>query len=207
MVEQGSPEWFAMRAGKFTGSRFVDLTNRDRRTGKRLKSFSTAVWDVVVERLTGIPKEGVDSFSLRWGKESEPFAREAYELETGESVTETDFLTHPDFPFAGASPDGLIGLDGGLEIKCPKDSAIHLERFIEGIPKEYIPQVQGNLWVSGRQWWDFVSFDARMPPHLQLFRVRIERDEDFIQLIQTSVLEAEEEANHLLMQLTHKEAA
>lgn len=206
-IEQGSPEWLAQRAGKFTGSRFVDLTARNKRKpDEKLKSFDDAVWDVVVERLTGQPQEGINSYSLQWGKDVEPYAREAYELATGSFVTQSGFIQHPAYAFAGCSPDGLIEDDGGLELKCPKDSAVHLERFLKGIPEEYVPQVQGSLWITGRQWWDFASYDPRMPPELRLFRVRIQRDESFIKHIESSVLEAEAEVAARIEELTRRAA-
>lgn len=206
-IEQGSPEWLAQRAGKFTGSRFVDLTARNKRKpDEKLKSFDDAVWDVVVERLTGQPQEGINSYSLQWGKDVEPYAREAYELATGSFVTQSGFIQHPAYAFAGCSPDGLIEDDGGLELKCPKDSAVHLERFLKGIPEEYVPQVQGSLWITGRQWWDFASYDPRMPPELRLFRVRIQRDESFIKHIESSVLEAEAEVAARLAALSKRAA-
>lgn len=107
----------------------------------------------------------------------EGFAREAYELETGNVVQQVGFITHPDFPSVGASPDGLIGTDGGLELKCPRSSAIHLERFLSGIPAEYIPQIQGCMWVTGRKWWHFCSYDPRMPASHQLLHILVPRDD------------------------------
>ncbi len=201
-IIQGSPEWLALRAGKFTGSRFVALTARNKKDpSKKLKAFDDAVWDAVVERMTGVPQEGIDSYSLKWGKDAEPFARESYELETGNRVTEVSFIQHPIFSFAGCSPDGLIGEDGGLELKCPKDSAVHLDRFLLGVPEEYIPQIQGCMWVTGRQWWDFASFDPRMPESHQLLVIRVARDEEFIKHLEASVLEAEVQVNVLLEKL------
>lgn len=201
LVQQGSDDWFKLRAGKFTGSRFVDLTARNKKTGAKLKSFNDAVWDVVVERMTGQPQDGVNSYSLQWGKDVEPFALEAYELATGNFVTKASFIEHPQFSFAGCSPDGLIDEDGGLELKCPKDSAIHLARWIDGVPEEYVPQVQGSMWVTGREWWDFASYDPRTRPKLRLMKVRVYRDEPFIKLIESSVLEAEEMAQEIMAKL------
>src|SRR5574340_1127662 len=118
MNEQRSPEWHADRSGKWTGSKFVDVLARNKKTGEPLKAWHDLVWQVVVERLTGQAVEGPSGYALQWGTDVEPFAREAYELETGYLVTESGFIQHPDFDFAGCSPDGLIGADGGLEMKC-----------------------------------------------------------------------------------------
>lgn len=195
---QRTPEWFADRCGKFTGSRFVDVLARNKRTGEKTKAWHDLIWQMVVERMTGESVEGPSGYALQWGQDVEPFAREAYELETGLCVVESEFIRHPEFEFAGCSPDGLIGTDGGLEMKCPKSSAIHLERFITGVPEEYVPQVQGCMWVTGRQWWDFVSYDPRMPESHRIYRNRVERDEAFISNLQNAVLDAENAVIDLL---------
>jgi predicted phage-related endonuclease len=201
MNEQGSEAWLAERAGKWTGSKFADILARDKRTGKPLKSRSDAIWQVVVERMTGIPVEGPAGYALQWGSDVEGFAREAYELETGDVVQQVGFITHPEFPTVGASPDGLIGQDGGLELKCPRSSAIHLERFLYGVPAEYIPQIQGGMWVTGRSWWRFCSYDPRMPASHQLLQILVPRDDLIIAQIADAVISAEQEASELLARL------
>jgi putative phage-type endonuclease len=201
MSEQGSQEWLAERAGKWTGSKFVDVMAISERTGKPLKARSDAVWQVVVERMTGQAIEGPGGFALAWGHEVEQFARDAYELETGNVVQQVGFIEHQEFPFSGASPDGLIDDDGGLELKCPRDSRIHLDRFLSGVPAEYIPQIQGCMWVTGRQWWHFASYDPRMPESHRLLIIKVPRDEAVIAKIQAAVLAAEAEAQELHKQL------
>ena len=201
MSEQGSQEWLAERAGKWTGSKFVDVMAISERTGKPLKARSDAVWQVVVERMTEQAIEGPGGFALAWGHEVEQFARDAYELETGNVVQQVGFIEHQEFPFAGASPDGLIDDDGGLELKCPRDSRIHLDRFLSGVPAEYIPQIQGCMWVTGRQWWHFASYDPRMPESHRLLIINVPRDEAVIAKIQAAVLAAEAEAQELHKQL------
>lgn len=212
MIEQRSAEWLAQRAGKFTGSRFVDVLARNKRTGEKLKAWHDLVWQIVVERMTGEPVEGPAGFALQWGSDVEPFARESYELETGLCVEESEFIQHPAFEFVGCSPDGLIGTDGGLEMKCPKSSIVHLERFISGVPDEYVPQIQGCMWVTGRAWWDFVSFDPRMPESHRMLVVRVLRDDAFITTLAVAVAEAEDAVQTLLdrvqrSKFTAKEAA
>lgn len=206
MSEQRTDDWFLERAGKFTGSRFVDVLARNKRTGEPLKSYHDLIWQIVVERMTGEPDESVDSYSLKWGRDVEPYAREAYEFDSGNVVVESGFIVHPEFAFSGCSPDGLIGNDGGLEMKCPKSSAIHLERFVNGVPEEYVPQIQGCMWVTGRKWWDFVSYDPRMPESHRIYRARVERDEPYIQKLQEAVIEAEEKAIELLSMIQKKAA-
>lgn len=202
MAEQKTAEWRSERAGKFTGSRFVDVLARDKRNPeKKLKAWHDIVWDIAVERLTGVPEEGPTGFALQWGTDVEPYAREAYEFATGNLVTESGFIVHPKYPFVGCSPDGLVATDGGLEMKCPKSSKVHLVRFLEGMPEEYRPQVQGCMWVTGRAWWDFMSYDPRMPESHQVFLVKVERDDTYIKLLEESVLEAEAKVQEILTQL------
>lgn len=203
---QRTSEWFADRAGLFTGSKFKDVMARNKKTGEPLKAYYDLIWQVVVERMTGQAVESADSYSMKWGRDVEPYAREAYELETGHFVTQSGFIVHPQFAFAGCSPDGLIDGDGGLEMKCPKDSGVHLERFISGVPDEHIPQIQGSMWVTGRQWWDFVSYDPRMPESHRLLRITVQRDQEYIDRLQANVLEAEARALELYAELMKKAA-
>lgn len=197
MTEQGSKEWLAERAGKWTASKFADLIATDKRTGKPLKCRSDAIWNTVVERMTGEPSEGPGGFALQWGSDVEEFAREAFELETGKSVNQVGLIVHPTYPFVGGSPDGLIGEDEGLELKCPKSSSVHLERFLSGVPSMYIPQIQGCMWVTGRKKWYFASYDPRMPPSHQLLIIPVDRDDEMIARIESAVLAAEAEAAEL----------
>lgn len=203
---QRTDEWRMDRAGKFTGSIFADLIARHKKTGERLKSFTDCIWNVAVERMSGKPTEGPTGFALQWGTDVEPYAREAYELETGNTVIESAFIQHPDIEYAGCSPDGLIDSDGGLEIKSPKNLRIHLERFIDGVPAEYMPQVQGCMWVTGRQWWDFVSYHPDAPESHRLLVIRVIRDEKMIAEIEASVIEAEARVLELIEVLNKKVA-
>lgn len=198
---QRTADWHAERAGKWTGSKFVDVLARNKKTGEPLKCYYDLIWQVVTERITGQATEGAQGFALQWGMDVEPYAREAYELETGEIVTESGFIQHPVFWFAGCSPDGLVGADGGIEMKCPKSSVIHLERFISGVPEEYIPQIQGCMWVTGRAWWDFVSYDPRQQEKFRILKIRVNRDEEFIRKLEAAVLDAELAAQELQARL------
>lgn len=203
---QRTVEWHADRLGKFTASRFVDVMARNKKTGEPLKAWNDLVWQVVTERISKHPIESASSYAMQWGTDVEPYAREAYELDTGNVVKQSGFIVHPDFQFAGCSPDGLISTDGGLEMKCPKSPIIHLQRFIDGVPDEYIPQVQGCMWVTGRKWWDFVSYDPRQQPEFRLLRIRIERDEEYIARLQQNIIDAESAANNLVTKLSQKAA-
>ncbi len=182
--QQGSDTWHSARAGVATASRFADIMATVK-TGEAAGRRGYRA-DLVVELLTGKPLEGFSSAAMRQGTEREPLARLAYEAETGNVVEEVGFLKHDALP-AGASPDGLIGADGGLEIKCPERSAHLRYLFQQAEPPEYRWQIQGGLWISGRTWWDFVSFNPDFPEDLQLIVRRIARDEAAIAALAAEV--------------------
>ena len=182
---QRSPEWFAVRAGKATASAFADILA----TVKAGESASRKNYrlQLVTERLTGLPSESFTNAEMRWGIDHEDEAREAYMAHTGTLVDESGFM-YRNYLEAGCSPDGLIDDDGMLEIKCP-NSVTHVEYMeADELPSKYVAQVQGQLWIAGRQWCDFVSFDPRMPEKLRLFVVRVERDDAYIQALKAEVL-------------------
>jgi len=177
-MEQHSPEWFAARLGKVTGSRVADLM------AKTKSGYSTSranyMAELICERLTGQQGERFANAAMAWGTETEPQARAAYEFLTDRAVTETGFVLHPTLADFGASPDGLVGEDGLLEIKCP-NTATHIETLLnEAVPGKYITQMQAQMACTGRAWCDFVSFDPRLPGDLQLWVKRVDRDAAFI---------------------------
>ena len=182
---QGTPEWLAMRAGHCTASRFKDVLAKIK-TGEAATRRNYRV-QLVTERLTGRPCESYTNAAMEWGTCTEPRAREAYEELTGELVVQAPFIAHPTVPWCGGSPDGFIGDDGVIEIKCPYQSTVHVETWQSGMPTEHVAQCQGILFVTGRRYVDFVSFDPRMPEHLQLYRQRIERDDDYIKALEAEV--------------------
>lgn len=206
-IEQRSEDWFLLRAGKFTGSRFSDVLARNKKTSAPLKAYDDLIMQLAVERFTGQPLEGASGFALQWGADVEPFARDAYELETGNIVSQAPFIVHPKYPFVGASPDGLVGSASGLELKCPKDPRVHVLRFIEGMPDEFIPQVQGCMWVTERETWDFASYDPRMPESHRLYIQTIKRNDAFIKQLEEAVIEANAKVNVLLKQIMERKAA
>jgi len=176
--EQGSPEWFAARLGRVTGSRANDMMATVKTKGEEAAKRRDLRVQLVCERLTNQCQE--DQFvnaDMRRGTELEPAARRAYEAATGELVLSTGFLSH-DSLLCGSSLDGHIGdLDVILEFKVPRP-ATHL-RYLrgDGLPSEHRYQVLHNLFVSGAPAADFVSFCPAFPEPLQLFRVRVERVE------------------------------
>ena len=197
--EQRTESWYRARSGKFTGSRFVDLLSVGR-DGKPLKAYDDLIMQIVVERLTGdFVDSGMDSYALKWGREVEPFARIAYQFETGDLVTTCGFVNHKIYPFVGVSPDGLVEADGGVEFKCPKNPSIHLDRFPNGMKQEeFMPQVMGCIWVCERDWWDWCSFDPRMPQHLKFYKQRVYRDDKYIANMERSIMLAEGEVRSRL---------
>lgn len=175
--EQGSDGWRAARAGKATGSKAdcIDAKSRDGKSeGNTRRDYRV---QLVTERLTGCPvEEGFTSKDIQWGKDNEHDARMAYEQATGEIVREAGFAYLPETA-AGCSVDGFIGDRGILELKCPK-SHTHLAYMqAKRLPPDYADQVAHNLWITGCEFADFVSFDPRFPDYLQLFTVRVYRSE------------------------------
>lgn len=204
-AEQKTDEWRQQRAGKLTASRFVDVIARTR-DGKPTAARAKYLREIVFERLAGVAKHEVSSKSLAWGTDVEPFQREAFELETGLVVRESGFVLHPVYPFIGASPDGLIDPDGGLEMKSPHDEAVHVQTLLDGMPDEHIPQLQGNMAVTGRSWWYFTSYDPRQAPGLRLFVQRVPRDEKFIACLISELRGFHEEAEAMVKQLKRRAA-
>lgn len=171
---QRDDDWYAARCGKATASRFKDAM-ATLKNGSPAQAQRDYLTELVVERLTQMPAQRYATAAMQWGTEQEAPARAAYEQRTGVAVEETGFVAH-DTLMAGCSPDGLVDWDGLIEIKCPYNSAVHIETLLSGMPAEHMPQVQGQMWITGRQWCDFVSYDPRMPEPLQLYVQRIHAD-------------------------------
>ena len=208
MIEQGSAEWFAMRAGKITASRIADVMAKGKGTAESVTRAKYRA-QVVAERLTGTSQEdGYESEAMRRGTEQEPFARAAYEAEKGVFVDQVAFVIHPAILNAGCSPDGRVGDEGGCEIKCPNTST-HIRWIIAGeVPAEHLKQMHWCMAVTGAQWWDFVSFDGRLPDEdLKLFVRRLPRDPNVIDAMEASVREFDAECSALVAILRHEQAA
>jgi len=204
-AEQRTDEWHQERAGRLTASCFADiiaLTKAGKPTAERAKLMRLKAF----ERLSGIPRHEVGARSMEWGKDLEAAAREAYEIETGNIVRASGFVVHPKHDFIGASPDGLIGEDGGIEMKCPHDEQVHIQTWLEGMPEVHMPQVQGCMLVTGRQWWDFVSYDPRMAEPWRLYVQRVPRVEPYIKHLLTTLLQFEAELREMVDTLRRKAA-
>ena len=175
MVEQGSPEWHAQRCGKVTASRIADMMARTK-TGWGSSRANYAA-TLIAERLTGCVAESYSSAAMEWGTATEGEAKSTYEFYTDTVVSPVGFVQHPSIPMSGASPDGLLGVDGVLEVKAPNTST-HIETLLgRSVPGKYMLQIQWQLACTGRKWGDFVSFDPRMPEEMRLFVSRVERDD------------------------------
>jgi len=184
-VEQGTPEWFALRLGKVTASRIKDViaTTKTGYSTSRDKYMT----QLLLERITNTVAESYTNDAMTWGTEQEPFARAKYEGLASTLVEQVAFVNHPTIPMSGASPDGLVMDDGLVELKCPM-SHTHLESILGGIYDQYMPQVQWQMAVTERSYTDLCSYDPRFPEHLQLVIKRINRDDDYIAKLEKEVI-------------------
>jgi putative phage-type endonuclease len=193
-MEQRTDDWFAARLGKVTASRVADVVAKTKSGYSASRENYMA--DLIVERLTGQKASSFSSAAMEWGTEQEPNARAAYSARTGELVEEVGFIEHPTIALSGASPDGLVS-EGIVEFKCP-NTATHLEYLLAGKPPEkYVTQMQWQMACTGRPWCDFVSYDPRLPEHLQMLVVRIPRNE-------VRIIELEDEVRKFLAELDDK---
>lgn len=199
MIEQGSQEWLALRAGKVTASKVSDVMSAITTAG-----YKNYLADLVVERLTGNKTESFTNAAMQWGVDQEPIARAEYEVKTGNFVDQIAFVDHPTIANFGCSPDGLVGDDGLIEIKCP-NTATHIDYVMQDkVPTKYIPQIQCQMAVTGRKWCDFVSFDPRLPDGLQILIVRLERDDEYIEKLEARVIKFLDEVNSAVNGLKEK---
>jgi putative phage-type endonuclease len=174
-IIQGSDEWKALRLGKVTASRVADIVAKTK-SGYSASRANYAA-QLIAERLTGTPGETYTNAAMQHGTETEPEARAAYEFYQGATVEEVAFVHHPKIDQAGCSPDGLVGADGLVEIKCP-NTATHLETLLgQAVPSKYETQMQFQMACTGRKFCDFVSYDPRMPENMRLFIKRVPRDD------------------------------
>lgn len=199
-AKQGSGAWLYERAGHITASRFKDVLDFTK-AGKPGAKRTAYLWEIVIERLTGQPCDHFSSAAMEWGTEQEAKSRMAYEAYSGNMVEEVGFHKHPTLPMVGGSPDGLIDENGGWESKSPFNSANHLKTVMEGMPEDHMAQVQGCMWICGREWWDFTSYDPRMPDALRLYVERIDRNDEFITNMEKEIIAFSAEANAIIAKL------
>ena len=186
MIEQRTEEWFAQRLGKVTASAISNVIAKTK-TGVSAsrENYST---QLTLERLTNKQAEFYTNSAMEWGTATEPQARQHYELYRDVFVDEVGFITHPTIKMSGASPDGFVGEEGLVEIKCP-ESKTQMETLLnQKVPTKYIPQMQWQMACTGRKWCDFCSFDPRMPENLQIFVQRVERNDEYIKMLEQEVI-------------------
>ena len=198
MIEQRTPEWHAQRLGKLTASRIADATTRVKAGWGASRANYMA--ELLTERLTGQPYPRYSNAAMEWGTQNEPEARTVYQFERNVTVEEVGFVEHPRIAMSGASPDGLVGDDGLVEIKCP-NTATHIATLLgEGeIDGGYVKQMQWQMACTGRQWCDWVSYDPRLPVAMRMVIIRVSRDDKMI-------VKLEAEASEFLAELDGKGA-
>jgi putative phage-type endonuclease len=201
-MEQRTAEWHEARLGKATASRIADIIAKTK-TGYST-SRANYMAELICERLTGMQGASYSNAAMAWGVETEPMARAAYEGAVGSLVLETGFVPHASITMAGASPDGLVGDDGLVEIKGPM-TATHIDTLLgQSVPNKYVTQMQWQMACTGREWCDFVSFDPRMPKNMQLFIKRVQRDPKVIANLEEEVFTFLKELDEKIVQLKEK---
>lgn len=195
MDNQRTEEWYAARLGKVTASRVADVM------AKTKTGYSTSrqnyMMQLLCERLTGKKEDSYNNAAMQRGTEMEPIARAVYEAEKGLFVVETGLVDHAEIKNFGASPDGLVGDDGLIEIKCP-NTATHVDFLRTGKPdNKYQWQMLAQMACTGRDWCDFVSFDDRLPEPLQFYCIRFYRDDCRIKEMLTEIQKFLEELDLL----------
>ena len=202
-IEQGTDLWHRVRTGHVTASKVADVMAKGKDGGASKTRYNYLI-KLVAEREktpTAEREAGFTSEAIEWGKEQETFARIAYEVSRETFVETTGFWLHPTIKWLGVSPDGLVGDDGLVEIKCPMTTT-HIEYVLGGkVPAEYVKQIQCQLWVTNRHWCDFISYDPRVRKSKQLLVVRVERDEKLIAEMESAVRKFLDEVQSVINQL------
>jgi len=197
-IQQGSDEWLELRLGKITASKLSDVMSKGRGNAPS-KTRASYMLQLAAEKLTGKPEDSFTNKYMEWGNECEPQARSMYEFDSGNDVEEVAFVEFDEW--FGVSPDGLVGDNGLLEIKCPKTTT-QIERYLAGVfPSAYKAQVQGQLIATGRDWCDFVSFDPRISGEASYFCIRVERDEEYMNELQEAIHTFKEELIEMMEKL------
>lgn len=195
MQVQGTSDWHEARCGVVTASRFSDVLMKPTTAG-----YMNYRAEIIAERLTGKPAESYQSKEMQWGILQEENARRVYELVNDIQVDQVGLIKHADIE-AGASPDGLVGDRGLIEIKCPNTST-HIKTLLaRKHPAQYEAQMQGQMWITNRDWCDFVSYDPRLDDKNAFFTVRVYRDDAYIQKLEKSIIVFLHEVDQLIKKL------
>ena len=205
-LEQRTDAWLQARVGKVTASQFKHVLAKTQK-GTPTAARTTYLWQQVIERLTCQPAPVAKTMAMQWGTDQEPAALQAYNEAHLVNIETVGFVQHATLA-VGCSPDGLVTEDmaatGLVEIKCPFNSANHLETWLSGMPEEHQAQVQGQMWLTGREWCDCVSFDPRMPADLQLYVQRIPRNPEYIATLEREIITFLGEVNAIVAKLQAK---
>lgn len=185
---QRNDDWYAARAGKVTASPILKVYKR-LKGGAYSKERTTYKYQLIAERLVGTTISGARNAAMQRGVEKEAEARDRYQRLTNLPVTEAPFVPHPHIGMAGASPDGFVGDDGLVEIKCPTSQTAVEVLLTEEVDEQYVAQIQWQLACTGRAWCDYVVFDDRLPETMQMFVKRIERNDALIREVEKEVRE------------------
>jgi putative phage-type endonuclease len=188
-IEQGTEEWHLLRAGKVTSSKISDMMAKGKGSAESAGRRNYRA-QLVAERLTGeVETDGYKNDAMQRGNDLEDAARSCYEFEGGQEVKQVAFILHPEIENKGSSPDGLVGEEGQIEIKC-LNTANHIDILLKNvIPTTYLKQMHDQMGCSGRLWNDFVSYDPRMPEELQLVVIRLMRDQAIIDEINAATVD------------------
>ena len=199
-MEQGSADWLALRLGKVTASKVKDVLTKGRGNAPS-KTAETYMMELIAEKLTGKSKPFFENDAMRWGTETEPQARSMYSVNNDfVDVREVAFIEHNEF--IGVSPDGLIGDDGMLEVKCPNTTTQLKRALSDDYSADYKAQIQMQLWVAGREWCDFLSFDPRLDCAAGYLQQRVYRDEKYIEEMECKVFAFVDSMNEIINKLT-----
>lgn len=182
---QRDGNWLQARLGHATASRAKDMLSKGR-GNKPSDTRRGYIIELVTERITGNVTQSYQSVAMQWGTEQEINARLAYGNVNRCEVEEVGFIRHKELA-AGCSPDGFVDWDGMIEIKCPYNSDVHIKTILDGMPEDHRPQVLMQLWVTGRDWVDFVSYDPRMPNDLAMYVQRIKKRDEDMRVIEEEV--------------------
>lgn len=184
-LEQGSPEWLAIRMGKVTASRLADMLAQTKSGWGASRANYMA--ELVAERLTGKSPDRFQSGAMAYGSATEDAARQHYAFKHAAIIEQVAFVEHPHIEYAGCSPDGFVGDDGGVETKCP-NIATHIATLKgKSLPGNYYKQIMWNMACTGREWWDYVSFCPDLPPEMRSFEQRVYRNEAVIREFEAEV--------------------
>ena len=186
--------WMSQRLGKFTSSKLGALMSKGRGKDKEWGQMAMSyIYTKIAEKMTGVPHYTPETNAMQWGTDHEAEAIEYYNNVTGNDATPMGKVFIEFNDNCGGSPDGFVGEDGVIEVKCPYNSANHIETFIEKtMKKEYFYQCQGNMLFTGRKWCDFISYDPRMPENMQMVIIRVERDDEVCNSIAERIQKAAE---------------